>query len=286
LVDKNGFPLGNLCVIDNQPNKISEKKLDALKILSNQVVKLIELRKANALLKKSKSELKIINQNLQDFAHVVSHDLKAPVRHVLQYSELINDEVNEGEKKHIGKHLQKIEDSATEALELIDGILRYSRSINSYDISTSNIMISKMIEDIFDKCNDSDHIRCIVCLDQNEINISRITLSQILTNIISNAVKYIDKSSGLVKITVSVDEENYNFEIKDNGIGIQEDKLGIIFNLFYMVEDRDLAHINRNGIGLNIVKKLIQNCGGTISVKSQRGVGSVFSFSIPKNAEN
>lgn len=281
LVTENGLALGSLCVIDNVPNKISKKNLDILKKLSNQVVKLIELRKANAKLKKSEVDLKIINQNLYDFAHVVSHDLKAPIRHVNQYVELIKDEVNEKETSSINHYLNKIEESSSHAMELIDGILRYSRSINSYDSESSNISLTKLIENIIDNYNSDNSIRCTACIEVNEITTSRVALSQILTNIISNAIKYNDKEDGFVKIFTSNDGDFYTFEIVDNGIGIPKDQLDSIFNLFYMVDEANLTHINRNGIGLNIVNKLVQNSGGKISVSSKYGKGSSFKFSIP-----
>ena len=283
LVAKDGLALGSLCVIDNAPNEISESKLEALRVLSNQVVKLIELRKTNAQLKKSESDLKVINQNLYDFAYVVSHDLKAPIRHVSQYAQLIKEEADEKDLKSIGHFLKKIDESASNALELIDGILRYSRSINSYDSENSNLDLSRMIESIFINYDINQNIRCIACIEENEIFTSSIALTQILTNIISNAIKYSQKEEGYVKVNAYCDNDFYHFEIEDNGIGIPEEQLGNIFNLFYMVEDQDLTHINRNGIGLNIVRKLIQNLGGNISVTSETGLGSTFKFALPKS---
>ena len=284
LVAKDGLALGNLCVIDNAPNEISESKLQILRILSNQVVKLIELRKANTQLQKSEADLKVINQNLYDFAYVVSHDLKAPIRHVSQYAQLIKEETEAKDLKSIEHFLEKIDESASTALELIDGILRYSKSINSYDNENSNIDLSKMIENIFINYNNNQNIRCIACIEENEISTPSISLSQILTNLITNAIKYSDKGQGIVRIHTYTEEDLFHFKIEDNGIGIKKEQLDSIFELFYMVEDKALTHINRNGIGLNIVKKLIQYSGGNISVTSEYGVGSTFKFSLPRRA--
>ncbi|MFT4535856.1 MAG: signal transduction histidine kinase [Saprospiraceae bacterium] len=283
LVVKDGLALGNLCVIGNEPNEISESKLETLRILSNQVVKLLELRKANAHLKKSEADLKVINQNLYDFASVVSHDLKPPIRHVSQYTQLIKEEAGESDLKSIEKFLEKIEESASNALELIDGILRYSKSINSYNGENSNVDISRMIESIFVNYHIDQNIRCMACIEENEILTSSIALSQILTNLRSNAIKYSEKKEGYVKVNTYCDNDFYHFEIVDNGIGIKEEQLGNVFNLFYMVEDQKLTHINRSGIGLNIVRKLIQNYGGEISVTSEYRQGSTFKFSLPRN---
>jgi PAS domain S-box-containing protein len=225
-------------------------------------------------------ELESVNQELRDFAYIISHDLKAPLRSIGSLSDwLIQDytEILDDEGKEL---LQLLKARIGRMHGLIEGVLQYSkvgRLKDEKEIVDINTVVAETI-DLLDPPNNFE-----VKVDKNlpTVSYDRVRLQQVFQNLLSNAIKFLDKPKGLLEVIFKEDESFYYFSIKDNGPGIEDAYFPKIFQIFQTLRSKD--DYESTGIGLSIVKRIVELNGGSISVSSEVGVGSTFSFTILKN---
>jgi signal transduction histidine kinase len=280
LMDSKGYALGTLCVIDHKPNQISEKQLKALKVLSKQVVKLIELNKRNKELHEVQKELKEKNDDLRDFAGRVSHDMKMPLANMIVTADILKAKYSSEIDPEAAKYLDYLKDSSFSLSDYISGMLTHYESDSIAQQNEEEFDLNHLLEEIVELLN-IDH-QCEINFPENsfELSCNRAALEQIFLNLIGNSLKYNDKETIIININCHKENGLYHFTITDNGIGIPSDKLDRIFELFTTVGNLDRQGKKGNGIGLSTVKKLVEKLGGTISVDSELGKGTSFHFSI------
>ncbi len=221
--------------------------------------------------------LKKSNQELNDFAHVVSHDLKAPLRSMnalvswLQEDclELSNDE---NIKENFDLLLKKIDKMD----HLINGILKYA-SIDKIEHPKKEIDLNEVVEIILDTIHVPEHVKVIIPEKLPIAKGDKFRLHQLFQNLISNAVKYANEENGEVTISYKTITDFWEFQISDNGKGIPEKYHQKVFGIFETLDD----HHNSTGIGLSIVKKIIDLFDGTIWVSSIEDEGATFHFTLP-----
>lgn len=280
LVDKQGYALGTLCVIDNVPNSISEKQIKALQTLSKQVVKLIELRKRNKELYEAQELLKEKNEDLKDFAGRVSHDMKMPLANIIVTADLLKAKYASDLDEEAIKYLNYLKDSSFALSDYISGILAYYESDSIAAQHVENFDLLHLLEEIIELLNINQQCEINFPDIDFELSCNRVALEQILLNLIGNSLKYNDKKTIVINIDCHRENELYFFKITDNGVGIPEDKLDTIFELFSTVGNLDRNGKKGNGIGLSTVKKLILKLGGSIHVSSETGKSTTFEFSV------
>ena len=161
---------------------------------------------------------------------------------------------------------------------LIDGILEYSR-IGRTEENVSQVDTGQIVEDIIDTISPPENIRIIIESKLPVILCESTRIIQLFQNLISNAVKYMDKEKGIVKINCVEGDDFWKFSVEDNGPGIAEEYYEKIFQMFQTLSPRD--KFESSGVGLTVVKKIVELYGGKIWVQSQVGKGSTFSFTIP-----
>jgi len=281
LVDKNGFPLGSICVLDIEEKEISESQLATLKILGDQVVRLLELRKTITDLENNQQDLLRTNRHLKDYDYVISHDLKAPLRNMKHLAEAVKDSYSEQLDDKGKKYLQLMNDTAKDAISYVNGILSYSQAIQ-IDTINEAVDLQKLVTQIIEEEQTFNHLSISVPDQLPVVFGSKAVFRQIFSNLINNAIKYHDKETGWIKILYFADENHHNFQVVDNGQGIPEEKLGSVFALFFMVDKEGTKNSKSSGVGLSIVKNLITEMKGKILVKSTLGEGTTFKFFIPK----
>ncbi|TYP75954.1 GAF domain-containing sensor histidine kinase [Aquimarina intermedia] len=282
LLDKEGHALGTLCVIDDKPNTLSPEQEKALKNLALQVEKLFELRKANNELKETKENLEKHNNLLKDFAGVASHDMKMPLSNMIITSDLLQQKYGANLDESGSRYLSYIKKSALSLSNYITNILEhyestaYNRSnVESFDVNT---LLENIVELLHIKYDCEVHLP-----DLNiEATCNRIALEQIFLNLIANSLKYNDKDPIQIFIDASVFPEFYEFSVRDNGIGIEPNQIDSIFELFTTVGHLDRDGNKGHGIGLSTVQKLVETLKGTITVDSQIGSGTTFTFTVAK----
>ena len=279
LINPDGFALGTLCVFDHRPKKLTELQKEALIILGKQVVNLFELRRKNLKLEAARSVLAQHNLELGKFASHVSHDLKSPLANIVSLTHLLKEDLNEQLSSESLEYFDNIEESALILRDYIDGILLHYKAdelllAKKQDVRLS--IISEEIKQLLLAKNDTlnyygeDLIK----------NINRPALIQILINLVDNALKYNDQEKRIVEISYSDEPYYHKFSVSDNGIGIDENKKDLIFNLFETIPKENGKPTT--GIGLSTIKNLVSKLGGDIKVTSELGIGSIFTFTIAR----
>ena len=280
LKTEHGVPLGSLCVIDHKPNSLNNEQKEALKKLGAQVERLLLLRTKNNELTITKESLKKHNGLLKEFAAVVSHDLKMPLANLIltsdivkkKYSNLIDDKGKE--------YLDYLKKSSLSMSDYITKILDHYECI-SYDIDdTQQFGINDLLEGVIDLMSIKDNCEILTPEKNIDINCNSTALQQIFINLIGNSLKYSDKEKTIIEIEASVDDKFYEFKVRDNGRGIEKDKIETIFGLFVTTGHLDNTGEKGHGIGLSTVQNLVESLGGEITVSSELGSYSEFVFTI------
>ncbi|MFD2917784.1 sensor histidine kinase [Psychroserpens luteus] len=279
LINPEGYNLGSICVFDYKPRVLDDNQIDALKILSQQVINLFELRKKNAILEKAKLELEKRNKKLKSFASHVSHDLKSPLANIISLTSLLRDDNKDNLSGDSKEYLAYIEESTSILKDYIDGILIHYKADELLKSKREDVNLDELSEDIKQiLISKTDELKFPKGLIVNNVN--KAALSQILINLVDNALKYNDKSKRLVEITYKSNLFKHQFSVIDNGIGIPKDKQAYIFEIFKTVKN-DFGKTS-TGIGLSTVKDLVEKLGGNITVESTEDKGSKFSFTLLK----
>ena len=217
------------------------------------------------------------NQALNDYAHVVSHDLKAPLRSIdslISWFKEDNAEILDEKKKQSLDFILSI----VEKMDLlIKGILVYS-TIDKLETEDRTIELTILIDEVVRTIHVPNHIEIVFKNEMPKVYGNDFRFKQLFQNLIQNSIKFNDKENGFVEIGSNENENEIEFYIKDNGIGINERYQSKIFDLFSKLENNDQS----SGIGLSIVKKIIDLYGGKIWLESQEAIGTTFYFTIVK----
>lgn len=267
-----------------QLHKYSENEKNILFVFANMLVNVIQRKEQEELIKKQEEKkeelLKYLsnqNEQLNDYAQMVSHDLKAPLINIhTLVTWFINDHkdvLNESAFVPLNEVLFNVEKMDF----LIKGILDYS-VVDKLEYNDKNIDLNILIDEV---------VKLILVPENITINIQENLpvvfgnawrFNQIFQNLIQNAVKYNDKAVGVIQVGFSDQKDHFKFFVKDNGIGIKSAYFDKIFKVFTKLESVSSS----SGIGLSTVKKIVEFYKGKIWLESQEKVGTTFYFSIPK----
>ncbi len=238
--------------------------------ITNQ--KLLEIQKEKLL-----KDLEKSNDGLKEYAHIVSHDLKSPLRSISALSSWLLEDYHDKLDENGKFNLQQIQEKIEGMDRLIDGILKYS-SITDATLDNSLVDLNEVINEIREIIYVPDHVNIVIMNSLPKIRVDKTKIQQLFQNLMSNAVVNIERSEGLVEIDCLDNKTNWQFSIKDNGVGIPKEYHEKIFKIF-----QSIGHNERStGIGLSIVKKIIDLYQGRIWLDSEVGVGTTFHFTIKK----
>lgn len=226
--------------------------------------------------------LKSLDIQKNTFLAHISHELKTPLTAIMGYLELLVDQETDAQKKLF---LQNIYQEAEGMLQLIQNLLTITKiELGNLKLNLSSFDLIQIVNKVVDLFKTSkNHTFEVVTQAQNLMMwADKEKIKEVLLNLVSNAVKY-SPNGGTIKIEITLDNYNkyVNIAVSDQGIGIPEELLPYIFEKFYRVENPLTAKVQGTGLGLYIVKNLIELHNGKVSVKSQQGRGTTFYVSLP-----
>lgn len=234
-----------------------------------------ELARLSKVLAITNEALGSKNQELEQFAYVTSHDLKAPLRAIANLSEWIEEDL-QGKLPAENQRQMTLLRSRVYRLEaLINGLLEYYRAGRT-KVTTETVDLNLLLAEIIDSLDPPATLKIEIAPGMPTLQTKKLPLSQVFSNLISNAIKYNDRSDGYIRISAQDRDKFYEFAVVDDGLGIAPEHQDKVFTIFQTLQSRDQKE--STGIGLAIVKKIIETEGGEISLESQLGEGSTFRF--------
>jgi len=225
--------------------------------------------------KNTEDKLLAKNRELDEFAYIVSHDLKAPLRAINSLSEWIEEDLGDKLQSETKQNMDLMRSRVKRMEMLINGILEYSR-IGRNTTLTEKIEINHFLKDIVEMLSPPRNFNIEIKADTMYIYAERIKLQQVFSNLIGNAVKHHEREDGRVTICATKYDEHCEFSVEDDGPGIDAKFHEKIFAIFQTLKSKDT--VESTGIGLTIVKKIIEENGGAIRLESQSGKGAKFIF--------
>ena len=224
-------------------------------------------------------ELEKTNAELKDFAYIVSHDLKAPLRAITSLATWISTDYGDMLDEEGKEQLDLLLNRVKQMHNLIESILQYSR-IGHMKENKQETNLSILVSDVIKMIDPPEEVVITVEDKLPTILCDRTWMEQIFQNLMSNAVRYMDKPNGQITIGCTEESGYWKFSVADNGPGIESRYYDKIFQIFQTLKPRD--EVESTGIGLSIVKKIVESQRGKIWVHSKVGVGSTFFFTVPK----
>jgi signal transduction histidine kinase len=220
------------------------------------------------------------NEELDQFAHIVSHDLKAPLRGIDNVVTWMEEDSTLTQTQKMSEYLSIIKGRIKRAENLLQGILLYSR-VGREKPEFEVVDVNKLIDEVRETLPETSTTRLEITTVLPVIMTEQLALLQVFSNLIVNAFKHHDKPDGFVKVYHEEHEDHFEFFVEDNGPGIAPNYHDRIFAIFQTLRERDA--FESTGVGLAIVKKILDDRNLKIKLKSEPGRGSIFSFEWPKN---
>jgi len=220
-----------------------------------------------------------INKELKDFASIVSHDLKAPLRGIKSLATWILDDCSDKLGEQANEQMNLLLGRVERMYNLIDGVLQYSRAGRTEE-KPVQVNLEDFIPEAIDMLVPPENISITIENSMPVIECTETHVMQLFQNLLSNAIKYMDKPQGRIKVGCVEEDGFWKFSIADNGPGIEEKHFEKIFKMFHALSVSE--DFEGTGVGLTIAKKIVELYGGSIWVESKIGKGSTFFFTLPK----
>lgn len=320
LINNEGIVIGTLSVMDNQANLLDEKQIEIMTLVAKGLMKNLDDRKnliklikeinqnfkpaacanlsclqgelahlqsevieSSEELKAQKNELNIVNNNLSKFAHRIAHDLKAPLRSINTFAQLIKRQIDKQDVKYKSEHFEYVNSSILELHRMIDNVLDIAEMKSN--VNREKVSISELVEKVELLLSNNIKAHKIQFIKPNVdvlVKGYKSLLLQVFQNIISNAVKYHDPNKDpMIKVSFDMLDDKVLVKISDNGIGISKENLKEIMKPFNRVSSD--SEVSGLGIGLDTCNIIINDMGSELKVDSNLGDGTTFSFEIPIN---
>lgn len=278
-----GEKLGIILLLDPAKSEISNNQKLSLKILVNQMLKVVESRKQKNEYRRVQQDLEQRYHDLEKFASVVSHDIKSPLANIISLVDLLREENKEKFNEETKRYIEYLSQASHSLRNYVDGLLVFYRSERILEKEEEDVELKSFFENITNLYTVDPGVEITYPTHGLLQQVNKAALTQIFMNLISNALKYNHKERRRVEIIFAATQEYYHFEVKDNGNGIPEADFDKIFDLFTTLDLNDREGNPGSGIGLATVKKLLNHMGGDIMIESEPDIGSNFKFQIKRS---
>ncbi|MHC4430339.1 MAG: ATP-binding protein [Planctomycetota bacterium] len=220
-----------------------------------------------------------VNKDLKEFVSIVSHDLKAPLRGITTLATWIMEDSSDSLDEQATEQINLLLDRVERMHSLIDGVLTYSRA-GRMEEEPARVDLGKFIPEAIDMLAPPKNISITIGKPMPVIDCQETHLMQLFQNLVDNAIKYMDKPQGWVKLACIEQDGFWKFSVADNGPGIPEKHFDGIFKMFSALPVAE--ELKGTGVGLTVAKKIVESHGGKIWVESEVGKGSTFFFTLPR----
>ena len=220
------------------------------------------------------------NRDLDQFAYVTSHDLKAPLRGIASLASFIEEDLHDSLDDETRENLALLHQRVSRMESLIEGILTYSRA--GRRTSPEEVQVEALLAEVVDLLSPDAYVNVKATSELPVLHTERIPLQQVLLNLVGNAIKHGNTEHCEVAVSAERVPEGWKFTITDNGPGIEERFHDRIFGFFERLKSRD--EVEGSGIGLAVVKKVVEERGGRVWVESEFGQGAAFHFTWPRSS--
>ncbi len=237
-----------------------------------------DIRQAQIKLEQINADLVQSNSELEQFAYVASHDLKQPLRGIDHLSEWIFEDSYDRLTESSKEHFKKLKVRVKRLEQLLDDLLAFSRAGRKH-FRIVLVNIEEMVADTTDLLAPPKGFTAVYTGPKLKFQASHTELELVLRNLIANSIKHRTSDDGQVKIDATLDGQFINFKVADDGPGIAPKYHDRVFQMFQTLKSRD--ELEGTGMGLAIVKKIVESKGGSIAVESTEGNGATFKFNWP-----
>jgi len=281
-----GKPIAVLSVFWDAVRSVGERDLHLMSTVANQAASAIENARLYQQTRKTAEELSRANEELENFVFTVTHDLKSPIVSIQGFTSLVLEDYADALDDEAKQYLERVLRNVAQMERLIEDLLELSR-VGRLSRPYENVSVKDIVQEALSSLEyliQEKGIEVRVARDLPEIRCVPEQIEQVFNNLISNAVKYMgDQKRPRIEIGWEEGQSEYTFFVRDNGVGIPKEHHEKIFALFHRVEPREKG--DGTGIGLTIVRRIVENHGGKVWVESEVGKGSTFYFTIPKRKE-
>ena len=247
-------------------------------LLERSILHAIERKTSENHQLKLVSELAAVNQELKDFAYIVSHDLKAPLRGIASLADWLQSDYGDRLDDEGRDMLRLMSGRVRRMSDLIDGVLQYSR-VGRVKENKTQVNLLRLLHETIDTIAAPEGIQIAIDTELPTLLTEKTRIQQVFQNLIGNAVKYMGKPEGEIHIGHSQTDDYWEFYVGDTGVGIESRHFDKVFQIFQTLVPRDRSE--STGVGLAIVKKIVETYGGKIWLTSEVGQGSTFCFTLP-----
>ena len=251
-------------------------------LLTERVEKVRTLNKLNEELKREATKLEDANNELEAFAYSVSHDLRVPLRAIDGFSRIVIEDYETELDEEGVRLLNIIRENTKKMGQLIDDILLLSRA-GRQEMNLGKLDMSALAKNVYQEFEQETKTRNInfVVQDMPAVEADRALMTQVLTNLIGNAIKFTKKTENpKIEFCYTEDEDNYIYQIKDNGAGFNMKYYDKLFGLFQRLHSQE--EFEGTGVGLSIVQRIISRHNGRVWGEGEVGKGATIYFSLPK----
>jgi len=237
-------------------------------------------KQAEIQLQRMVGELTRINEDVENFAYIASHDLKAPLRGIGYLAEMVVEELGQSVSQTVRDNLELMQSRIDRMTSLTDDLLAYSRA-GQADGEIVAVDTRKLVEDVFDLAATTKPIRLEASADLPVLRTRKAPLELVLRNLIGNAIKHHDKPQGRITVSAVPTTDGYEFAVADDGPGIPPEEQDRVFGMFHMLKSRE--EVEGSGMGLAIIKKTVESVNGRVSLESDGKHGCIFRFTWPSH---
>jgi len=264
--------LEKLLIEEIKLRKTAEERVD-------QYIKEHGKLKEKFLIKNQKLSRDLDNSNseLRVYEKLISHDLKSPLRNISALLTWFKEDNKELLNNISFEKVDLIEKSLLKMDNLVSGMSIYS-GVSTKFSTNKEVDLNDVLNDVLDSIEISKNLKIVKCNNLPKLKISKSDIFQLFVNILNNAINAIDNKEGEIILNVEEHKTKYIFSVKDNGVGIEEKISSVIFEPFQSYSGQE----EFAGIGLFIVKKIVEKYGGDVWVSSEKSKGSIFYFTLLK----